>query len=323
MASQNEDASFQGDTIIVMRILVARFASTAVALALGFSLIPQVVSAFPFGGPIVQIIFCHNNAIYAAVGPPRGGPYIWTPQTKTDQFGRPSHVGQYLLGLAAPPYYCLVSREPIIVWSGILITMMGSSGPGAPRYNPPPPTTGPYPPPPTQPTSPPLPGSPTMGHVAISEVFYGVDSSHGTDPDNEWVEIYNGTANTINVSGWTVSDSATTRTIPNGSSVAPNSFALIVANANTKTIWQFPSATPVINLGTLIGNGLSSAGDEVFLRDSAGNIVDSVSWGSDNRVYNPAIPSYADGHSLARKQLQTDNHSPNDWFDLNSPSPGR
>src|SRR3989344_1614083 len=89
--------------------------------------IPKVTHAFPFGGSIGQIIFCYNKAIWANVGPPRGGQFIWTPMTKTYMFGPPSHSGQWLLGLAAPPYFCVVSIDPVIVYAGILITMMGSS----------------------------------------------------------------------------------------------------------------------------------------------------------------------------------------------------
>lgn len=83
--------------------------------------------ANPFGGPINQIIFCYNQAIYTVVGPPVGGIYIWTPSTLTHQFGPPAHTGQYLLGLFGAPYYCLVSIVPIIVYSGISMTMLGSS----------------------------------------------------------------------------------------------------------------------------------------------------------------------------------------------------
>jgi hypothetical protein len=95
---------------------------------------PALVFAFPFGGQINQIIFCYNNAIYTNLGPPRGGPFIWTPSTRTYRFGPPMRTGQWLLGLAAPPYYCIVSKQPIIVWSGILMTMEGSSGAPAPAY---------------------------------------------------------------------------------------------------------------------------------------------------------------------------------------------
>ncbi len=88
---------------------------------------PMFALAFPFGGDIGTIVPCYNDAIYAAIGPPVPGPYIWTPSTVTYEFGPPSHSGQWLLGLAGAPYYCLVSIEPIIVWPGIAITMMGSS----------------------------------------------------------------------------------------------------------------------------------------------------------------------------------------------------
>lgn len=89
--------------------------------------LPLFTYAFPFGGSIGQIVFCYNDAIWSNVGPPRGGQFIWTPSTKTYQFGPPRHSGQWLLGLAAAPYYCVVSIDPVIVWPGILISMMGSS----------------------------------------------------------------------------------------------------------------------------------------------------------------------------------------------------
>ncbi|MDP3646037.1 MAG: hypothetical protein Q8R25_03040 [bacterium] len=107
---------------LVRIVLVCLALAVAVAL-----IIPTTISAFPYGGQISQIVFCYNKAIFARTGPPRGGDFIWTPSTKTYQFGPPQHAGQWHLGLAGPPYYCVVSIEPVIVWAGILITMMGSS----------------------------------------------------------------------------------------------------------------------------------------------------------------------------------------------------
>ena len=101
--------------------------SLVALLALLVLAAPFVTLAFPYGGRISQIVFCYNNAIFARTGAPRGGDFIWTPATKTYQFGPPTHAGQWHLGLAAPPYFCVVSIEPVIVWPGILITMMGSS----------------------------------------------------------------------------------------------------------------------------------------------------------------------------------------------------
>ena len=96
--------------------------SILIALAL-----PNVSVAAPFGGSIGTIVPCYNQAIYANVGPPVGGPFIWTPSTQTYLFGPPRHSGQWLLGLYGVPYYCIVSIEPIIVWPGLNIEMMGSS----------------------------------------------------------------------------------------------------------------------------------------------------------------------------------------------------
>lgn len=90
-------------------------------------MLPSLALAFPFGGSISIILPCYNNAIYAALGPPRGGPFIWTPATKTYQFGPPRRTGQWLLGLASAPYYCVFSILPVRVAPGTHIDMMGSS----------------------------------------------------------------------------------------------------------------------------------------------------------------------------------------------------
>jgi hypothetical protein len=102
--------------------LIAGVVAAAIVLA-----VPAFAFAFPFGGNASEVIPCYNNAIYALLGPPRGGPFLWTPSTQTFQFGPPRHSGQWLLGNAGPPYFCLVSILPITVYDGTDIIMMGSS----------------------------------------------------------------------------------------------------------------------------------------------------------------------------------------------------
>src|SRR3989344_5672727 len=99
---------------------------------------------------------------------PFGGA-IGTTATKTYQFGPPSHAGQWLLGLAGAPYYCIYRISPLTVYTGISITMMGSSGPAAPAASPtlgpstsPTPPTPPTPPPPPTPNPPPIPPPETL-----------------------------------------------------------------------------------------------------------------------------------------------------------------
>ena len=99
-----------------------------IAITLGLILsFPSAAAAAPFGGRASIVVPCYNNAIFSSVGAPRGGDYIWTPATRTYKNGPPTHAGQWLLGLSGAPYYCIVSILPVIVWSGIGITMLGTS----------------------------------------------------------------------------------------------------------------------------------------------------------------------------------------------------
>ncbi len=100
---------------------------TLIFFAGSLSIAPQRAEAFEWGGQFQTVIPCWNAVIYVVAGPPRGGPFIWTPATATFSYGPPSHTGQYGLGLAGPPYFCLVSPYPIIAFSGIIMTMVGTS----------------------------------------------------------------------------------------------------------------------------------------------------------------------------------------------------
>ena len=90
---------------------------------------PQTTHAkLVFGGSAGTVIPCHNDVIWTNVSAPRGGKYIWAPGiTRTYNYGPPNHSGQWLLGLYAAPYFCIVSPWPIIIFPGKLMVMLGSS----------------------------------------------------------------------------------------------------------------------------------------------------------------------------------------------------
>jgi len=98
-----------------------------IALIVATLLFPFAALAFPFGGQASIVLPCYNGAIYANLGAPIGGPFIWTPGTRAYSHGAPYHSGQWALGLAGAPYYCIVSIEPIIVFPGTAVIMSGSS----------------------------------------------------------------------------------------------------------------------------------------------------------------------------------------------------
>ena len=101
--------------------------SYAFLLLLAFATPSFAFATFPFGGSIGLIRPCYNNAIYVNLGPPVGGQFVWTPATQTYKFGGPSHTGQWRLGNAGPPYFCIVEIFPLTIWPGTDIVMMGSS----------------------------------------------------------------------------------------------------------------------------------------------------------------------------------------------------
>lgn len=290
-------------------------------------LLPSAAYAFPFGGRASIVLRCiYNSTIYANLGPPRGGEYIWTTNTRTYQFGPPAYAGQWLLGLAGAPYYCIYKISPLTIYTGIAITMMGSSGGAAP---PAPPTKGPggssgvfVPAPAPSPTPSPTPTPPGSGTVLLSEVYYAVDTAHGSKPHNEWVEIYNGTQAAVNLSQWRIEDGFTFDTIPSGTILAPGKFMVVAATSTTRSLWGI-STDAFVAIGTPIGDGLANDGDRVVLKNSSGAIVDALSWGSNTTILKPSAPVSPYGYSTWRKSLSTDTNTASDWASQSKPTPGK
>lgn len=306
-----------------------RFTGATFAGALAL-FIPTIALAFPFGGQIHQIIFCYNNAIYVNLGPPRGGPFIWTPSTRTYRFGPPVRNGQWLLGLAAPPYYCVVSRKPVIVWSGILMTMEGSSGVAAPSYVPGQGASG-------------LSGvnglngagfgssvsggSSTSGggvnHLMISEAYYRPDSAHGGTTNHEWVEIYNPTGALVDLSHWILRSAQSSQTIPNGTTLDSGKYLVVAGTSTVRTLWTIPQASTIVTFTNIFGGGLSAQGDVIALQNTSGANIDRLSWGTNTSAFSPSITTALAGHSLIRTSLAKDSDTAADWADTSAPTPGR
>lgn len=288
--------------------------------------VPFIAHAFPFGGRASIVLQCvYNSTIYTNIGPPRGGEYIWTTATRTYQFGPPRYAGQWLLGLAGAPYYCIYSISPLIIYTGIAMTMLGSSGPAAPaaplmQGSGGPSNRGPVAPSPS-PSPTPTPTPPALGgSVLLSEIYYAVDMAHGVKPANEWIEIYNGTQAAINISGWKVEDSFASDPIPAGTILSPGKFLVIAATSTTRALWDIPT-NAFISLGSSVGNGLANSGDRIILKNASGAVVDAVSWGTNTSIFTPSAVVAPYGQSLSRVPPSQDTNSASD-FASRPPSPG-
>ncbi|MEA2053145.1 MAG: PEGA domain-containing protein [Euryarchaeota archaeon] len=116
----------------------------------------------------------------------------------------------------------------------------------------------------------------TPYHVNINEIMYNLP---GLDRNREWIELFNGAPEAINVTGWTFfensPDSYYLFTRGKGSMVIPSGgYAIIAADVTT-----FLNEHPACNC-TVIESGfwLSNTRDSIALKDASSAIIDAVSY---------------------------------------------
>lgn len=99
-----------------------------------------------------------------------------------------------------------------------------------------------------------------VNHVFLNEVY-----SRGTAEDPDWIELYNNSASSIDISGYKIYDiggqsgTKPKKVFPNGSVIPANGFLVIVTDDSDTS-----------------GFGLSSSGETVWLENGSGTIIDSV-----------------------------------------------
>ncbi len=165
--------------------------------------------------------------------------------------------------------------------------------------------------------------------IIINEVMY--------DPildDNyyEWIELYNPTNQSINLSGWTITDNYSEDFLEgdidhgNGTTILhPQGYAIITDHGtcfyNNYTIPEHAIRLYVDDNN--IGNGLSNTKDKLILKNKDGMIIDAIEWGEDY----PDVPGKPfhlldKNHTLSRYHLQDTDNTSFDFYDEPNPTPG-
>ena len=105
----------------------------------------------------------------------------------------------------------------------------------------------------------------------------------------DWVELYNNSESTVDLSGWVFKDSNDLHEfiIPNGTTLASDSY-IVLAQSLVDFQSKFPSVSPVLGDFEF---GLSGGGELVRLFDDTGVLVDSVEYDDEN-----PWPTEADGN---------------------------
>ncbi len=105
------------------------------------------------------------------------------------------------------------------------------------------------------------------GSVVFNEIMY---SPYSTEDADEWIELYNTTADTINLSGWRFSRGVTF-TFPNVS-VPPHGYLVVCASLAAFQA-KHPSVANVV--GDWVGR-LSNIDESLELKDANGNVVSQI-----------------------------------------------
>ncbi len=158
-------------------------------------------------------------------------------------------------------------------------------------------------------------GSSTIS-VVINEINY--NSSPQFD-SGDWVELYNGSQEDIDISGWRFTDSDPTHvfTFPAGTILGPDQY-LVLSEDSVLFTSCFPAVT---NFFGGMGFGLSGSGESMKLMDDALHTVDSLEY--DDQL---PWPTEADGlgASLELVNPARDNALGSNWkASLGHGSPGR
>ena len=167
-------------------------------------------------------------------------------------------------------------------------------------------------------------------NIIINEVMYNPKEN---DNYNEWIELFNPTNHSINLSDWSITDNSATDTLEknidygNGTTILPSKGYAIITDKGTKLYdnTQIPDNTIKIYVDDKsIGNGLSNSKDKIILKDPKDNVISSIEWGF-NYSDIPGLPLdlVDEGHSLSRYPNCNTNNSYYDFYDGLQCTPGR
>lgn len=144
--------------------------------------------------------------------------------------------------------------------------------------------------------------------IIINEINY--NSSNEFNPD-DWIELFNPTENSVDLSNWTVIDENQDNennpfVIPQNTTLNANSYLVITKDSSLFTT-LFPNVT---NFISDIGFGLSGGGDQIKLFNSFNVLIDFVEY--DDKAPWP-ICADGNGASLELILYDSDNTLPESW----------
>lgn len=155
-----------------------------------------------------------------------------------------------------------------------------------------------------------------LPHIVINEINYNSSASRNSE---DWIELYNNSAQSVDLSGWIFKDSddAHIFTLPANSILESSEYVVLCIDTAL-----FKSVCPdVRNFVGNTGFGLSGSGELIRLYDNQMNLIDSLTF--DDVSPWPTKPD-GDGATLSLKNPDLDNSIAENWTaSLSYGTPGK
>jgi hypothetical protein len=178
-----------------------------------------------------------------------------------------------------------------------------------------------------------------VADLLITEFLY--DPLDSTDPDGEWLEIYNPENSQVNLACIKVGDEETQGggesmlRFPNGAHLSGGEVLVVAYRASSFfSKYGFYPDYEVQDSSAFVQNllnysfwasgsmNLSNEGDDIILLDGEDHLSDSVSWGSSHYAFDPPVNLVDAGTSLERRPADRDTNTASDWVGQSDPHPG-
>ena len=158
--------------------------------------------------------------------------------------------------------------------------------------------------------------TPDLEKIVINEVY------RHSDNRQDWVELYNPSGVPVHLNNWSIEDGDTMDILPEVTLAAKQFAVIVTSQADSNLVYKINQTgafvLPITN--AYIGSALNADGDLLRLRNSHGDIIDQLSWGNNQTVFE--MDNIISGHSIARNPLGLDTDSATDWGDNPTPNPG-
>ena len=112
--------------------------------------------------------------------------------------------------------------------------------------------------------------------VVFNEIMPDPSPTQGL-PEVEYIEIFNRTAYPISINNWTITAGSSVDVLPNAV-IAPNAYLILLASSAYPNYIDKPNALEVTGLSY---QALTNDGQTITLRDTAGNLIHSITYSID------------------------------------------